>query len=595
MKLVAHLRSRRSGGAGAGCCGGGGVSCHAHALGGRLRMRRLVLVLLLLTLPTPAFGLTAFYLDPAVAAGGAGTQASPWKGITGNWPTVNAALATGDVTVYCSARQASSDTNSQWAEAVDLTPKANSSFRLTFDGRSFWHQSGSSWPAQTGNGRCQVQGFSAVGDSAKHSNVTIDGFFAVQAGGSLGWGGTVIICGDNWVVQNNDISFGGTGTTPGSPGILMMPSADAAHEGASPACPPSTNIQILNNKVHDTTAMNIYIGGGGCSQPFDVDAQRFDVANNHCQTSATNPTSLSHSNILIQGNNVYNCVSMGPGHGQAGDTACVGFKGALSGVTFRQNEVHNEAGGPVQNCLHSSGTTTANSGAGFTTAVQNHVFERNYFHDCPNNAANGYAAIELDNTWGTPNGVVFRNNIFARITAGTSPASCLRVEDAQSSGVQFYNNTVYSCNDVALLITRSGPNYNGAITYQNNAILNPGHPDTSLSGLVVADHNAYDGSWSGTCTSCVSGLTSADFVNVSGANFTPSATSKLREVGVNLNTLFTTDYNNNTRGPVWDIGAIQVTAAASPTSPQNLQLLFLEGTRYMAAAYECYLDQQSAQ
>jgi len=58
---------------------------------------------------------------------------------------------------------------------------------------------------------------------------------------------------------------------------------------------------------------------------------------------------------------------------------------------------------------------------------------------------------------------------------------------------------------------------------------------------------------------------------------------------VNSNTLFTNDYNDETRGAVWDSRAIQVTASASPSSSRTFNWRTTKGTvrdRYFASGSE---------
>src|SRR3989454_11202311 len=102
--------------------------------------RRLVFLLVLLATvwPRPAMALTEFYLDPDYTGTHSGTQSQPFSTLDASaWSTINTALATDNVTLYCSARNAGADTNQVWGVNVDVTRKtANPSFTLTFDGRS---------------------------------------------------------------------------------------------------------------------------------------------------------------------------------------------------------------------------------------------------------------------------------------------------------------------------------------------------------------------------------------------------------------------------------------------------------------------------
>jgi len=72
------------------------------------------------------------------------------------------------------------------------------------------------------------------------------------------------------------------------------------------------------------------------------------------------------------------------------------------------------------------------------------------------------------------------------------------------------------------------------------------------------DHNAYSNAWGGSCTSCVSGLTSGAFTNVGSHDFTLPANSALLDVGATIGS-FSNDFVNTTRpqGSAWDIGAYE--------------------------------------
>src|SRR5690349_20128548 len=103
-------------------------------------VRRLVVpVVFGLLVPVTASAATEFYLDPDVSSGAHdGSPANPWQSL--NWSQINSALASGDVTVYCSARAASSDTNQVWNATIGITSKTpNPVGTLTFDGHSKWN------------------------------------------------------------------------------------------------------------------------------------------------------------------------------------------------------------------------------------------------------------------------------------------------------------------------------------------------------------------------------------------------------------------------------------------------------------------------
>ena len=116
----------------------------------------------------------------------------------------------------------------------------------------------------------------------------------------------------------------------------------------------------------------------------------------------------------------------------------------------------------------------------------------------------------------------------------------------------------------------------GVVTVQNNAILNTnsGRAQTSMSGTIASDHNAFSGTWGGTCTACISGLTSAAFTNVGTQSFSLLLDSVLVDRGTTIAS-FSEDYLNTRRpqGSAWDVGAYELTTGAqTPSPPRNLRI-----------------------
>ena len=173
------------------------------------------LIAVVLIMPPCALG-AVFYLDPDVSGGTqVGTQANPFNTLDASaWMIINHALAIDDVTVYCSARNAGTDTNQLWNAQVDLTRKTpNPTGTLTFDGKSFWNSSDTTpnWSAYTGTSRCQMFGFVAESVAhTKYSKVTIDGFVVQNATSANQFGfGILLGAGTagshilNNIIQNN--------------------------------------------------------------------------------------------------------------------------------------------------------------------------------------------------------------------------------------------------------------------------------------------------------------------------------------------------------------------------------------------------------
>lgn len=496
--------------------------------GRRQRARRLIAALALLVgSAAPAFAVTDYYLDPDVATGThVGTQANPFQTQAQMWSVVNPALASGDVRVYCSARAASSDTNQAWAVDIDVTQKtANPIGTLTLDGRSQWNSNDATpnWSAYAGSSKCAVLTFNAQNAGhIQYNNFTIDGFVVAPTSNAIK---PIAQCGNNWLITNSDVSNASTGGISGFPNINIIPSADAIHEGSGSWCPASSNIRILNNHLHHSLGENIYVGGAGCTIT--------DAA-----LSSTNCNGFpSHSNILIEGNTFDNCGSQG----QQGD--CIDVKAAITYLTIRGNDISSNIAGSANNwrAIVMQGIQTDGTD-------QHIVVERNNFHDC---ISVDDGALAIVDSWGTPNGVEVRNNVFANTTGGFA----VKVYTTQAIGVRLFNNTMYNGDSHAI-----DANLGSTLLVENNAIFsnNAGAAQNAFAGTVTADHNAFSNTWGGTCTTCVSGLTAADFVSPSGGDFHLVSGSIAKDAGT-PQTSFSNDYAGGSRpfGAAWDIGAYE--------------------------------------
>src|SRR5262245_60607821 len=128
-------------------------------------MRNFIFILALAAAPVPTATMTEFYVDPDFAGPVQdGSAANPWTRLDGYptgavWTAINNALATGDVTVYFSARAAASETNQISYVAVDLARTNKSAFRLTVDGMSRYNTNDEnpSWLVYNGPCKCEVR------------------------------------------------------------------------------------------------------------------------------------------------------------------------------------------------------------------------------------------------------------------------------------------------------------------------------------------------------------------------------------------------------------------------------------------------------
>ena len=496
--------------------------------------RRLLLLLMVVSyggMASPVGAVTLYYLDPDWGGTQSGTQAQPFASFSaGNWTTINTALASGDVTVYLSARDAGSDVDDQLAAniSIDGNKTANPTGTLTLDGVSFYNTNDGtpSWAAYSGTSKARVLGvLSRNSAHTKYSKVTLNGLHILQTTVNK----AVSICGDTWIIQNSEIEH-----TAGSedPMILLVPTSDSAHEGSADYCVAMSGITIQNNVLHDSNGEMIYMGGVGCA------VNDADLVAPNCQGYP------AHSNINILNNTMFNCGSNG------GQGDCIDMKAGLSNVTIRGNDISATSGTDTR-AIVSQGTITAGS------PNQQVIIERNYIHDT-GTLEDGMIAFA--SSWGTPNGITIRNNILD--TGGNAGDSGVLIYDSQAAnGVFIYSNTIYNLAGLCIRVDA------GTTTIRNNACLsnNGGGAQTSLSGTITQSNNAYGGSWGGTCTNCVSGLTSGAFTNVAGGDFTLTSGSALKNVGFTVAS-FSDDYLGTTRpqGASWDIGAYEY-AVASPS------------------------------
>ncbi len=332
-----------------------------------------------------------FYVDSDVLGGAHdGKPASPACSVYQIAPSIVATANAGqDAVVHFSAREAASDVDDVYtgnsssacnggggsANRIDmLILRKTGTGRIVFDGH-FWNTSDAvpNWLPYTGNSKPVIYSiFAQNGSHLKINDVTVDGI-RIIAQSEKG----ISICGDNWIVRNNDIAAV-QGSTNG-PLLLIVPTADGAHEGSSEWCPPSSNILIENNSIHDSLSELIYVGGAGCTNADPLGA-------------APNCGGFpGHSNITIRNNKLTN----GGIWGGEGDG--IDLKAGIVNVTITGNEISKMGGGAR------AIVTQGQNAAGIK---QNYRIENNNIHDNPT----GDGAVVLANSWGTPNGMVIQGN-----------------------------------------------------------------------------------------------------------------------------------------------------------------------------------------
>jgi hypothetical protein len=377
---------------------------------------------------------TAFYVDPTYnGLLTDGSASRPWRSLdllvgSVQWALINLALASNNVVVYFSARQAGSDTPEAIDGEVNIWRADKSSNRLTLDGMSKYNANDSSgnWLPNTGSSRFKFALSSrrsvAIGVQSNNlafpmDNTTIRGFEIT------GPGGRVLIAGNDVTVEHiysHDISEMG-------PTVFLH---NAVNADCTPAFGNLTGITFRNNTIVNGMGEAFYVGGnyqdpvsGGCP-----------------------PWGNSHSDILLEGNVIVN-----PGlNGEQGDA--IDLKAGLKNVTVRKNTIMGVPHGIGAYAIVSQGTFDYQSvSAGYLieqntildgqatlfiyqngTIIRNNVFrngliyfsgnerDKNYNITVESNTLYGQSSMYPNNgglAFGGVEGAVVKNNLIAGITS----------------------------------------------------------------------------------------------------------------------------------------------------------------------------------
>lgn len=488
-------------------------------------MKSLVLFVLFVIAGSAVAADSTYYVDGDWTGAESGTQSEPWQTI--NWSTVNTSLASGNVTIYLSAREAGSDTDDSYdngdadPDVIDFDNRTDTSAnRLTVSGNEKWNSNDStpSWSDYTGNSKCRVQKLDAQnGTLTRRSNITMRGMHVIQDAADK----CVTINGNNVILENCDIEH--TDSATDGPCVQINPTADGSHEGSSEPAPRLTNIVIRANSIHDTHGEAIYIGGGGSPPLTDAGAGY-----------------PSHSQIYVTNNFIYRA---GRYDGQ-GDG--IDFKGGLTDLYISYNVISNIGltGNPVRGIV----------GQGQTNgATANIVIERNRLVDI-DSIEDG--AIVIADSWGVADGVTIRNNIIDTCSTGVG----ILLYDTQDEAA-IYNNIIYNCSAHAMDF-RSG----AIVNVRNNIVAdnNSGGAQVTVAATVNAwDYNA----WTDTLGYGTPGANSinlgananAVFVNEANGDFRHEFDSPCLNTGVSIGS-FSDDFNGTVTRPLgtaWDIGAYE--------------------------------------
>src|SRR2546422_6862653 len=182
----------------------------------------------------------------------------------------------------------------------------------------------------------------------------------------------------------------------------------------------------------------------------------------------------SHTNVLIQNNNIYN----GGVYGAQGDG--IDVKAGLSNLRIRNNTIYN-----LNDPSNSDIRAIVISGARTIDPDQNIIVESNFIY----NVRAEDAAIALADGWGTPKGIEVRNNVIANLQRGQG------IKVYRGTNHKLYNNTIYKATDEGILVVT------GSVTVSNNLLVgnNGGSDQASFSGTVTSTNNGYSNTFGGSC------------------------------------------------------------------------------------------------
>ena len=515
---------------------------------------------------------TSFYVDPSFAGGGNnGSAANPDTSI--NWSRYNAALASGDVTVYLSASQSQStqinlgsrtDTSTHvitfngtekvnandginnkvtnWVAGVTLTPCVG--FECAKNGAWIGHQytvtaSGSALTSNNNVNNCQ-------------GYYDIRGIKFVSVGQLA-----VLTYTHDLTVEYNDFS-----DSAGSigPGIYIGPGQHGPCNASTSNVGGPDNVTYQYNYTHKTYGECLYIGAE-TSDPPGYGSSEYSA---NGMTCTSNCNTGAHYRILYNTNE--DCAYYG-GQGDGTD-----IKDGHADLWF------------IGNTNRPSMDSPAGQGGAMGMVTEGTaIIDGNYFEDVGKDLCNG---IRLADSWynfaGRQDHLIIRNNIVNGFTSGACNNYGIYLTAPDLSGslaywttpISVYNNTIYSTKNSCISISSSALD-SGAVANAENNICDA--TSGGISGASLHDYNDYFNAGVSCPVSgephslCVDPLFTSIASPYSANNFILQSGSPVASAGFDLASSFTDDYLKATRTTPWDIGAWALTSSASaPTPPTGL-------------------------
>jgi len=418
-----------------------------------------------------------FYVDPDFS-GGDGSASSPWSTLgSTQWTVINNALALGDVTVYVSAREASSDTPEQMANGITVQRTDTTTNRLTIDGMSKYNTNDQNpnWAIYNGNHVCKLtdNGGHAIGwNHVKLDYITLRGFEVSGRQGRVTFGGDHLVI--EHIHSHDIIDIG--------PSFHLFYAFDTSCNDGPGVF---TDIIIRNNTIERSRGEAIYLGG----------TQNW---NNGC-------TQDSHTNIKIYGNTIIDAGTDG-GEGDAIDV-----KDGLKNVEIFDNTIIT----PRQSGIHIYGVY---SGDANIQVHDNHITGA---------YGRGIMITSGSSVGRYSRGIQVFNNI---VQDCQSIGISLTGDDQYIEDIQIEHNTVYG--------NENGINIGGSnnIQLRNNLVFGNSVDQLSSWGSnnINSDYNAYQtGDTWGFGSEGGNTVHAASLVVNPGNDFTPIEDSVLCDNGQN--------------------------------------------------------------
>jgi len=518
---------------------------------------------------------TTFYIDPSFSgAGRNGSAAAPWQSMndSGASSAINSALASNNVTVYFSASQTQSSTLSlsrtdgsthvltlngtemvnandgvnnavtSWKPGVTLTPCVG--YRCAANGAWIGHQ-------YTVSAGIAISGPNSVNNCIGYFDVR---GFKFVSGGQIA---VLTYIHDLTFEYNEDTVNNGTI----GPGVYIGAGQHGPCNASTSTAGGPDNVVMQYNWTHKTYGECIYDGASTSDPPGGPGNSEY-TANG--MTCGTNCNTGAHHRILYNTNE--DCAYWG-GQGDGTD-----IKDGHADLWFRGNTNRPSVDSPA-----------GQGGAMGMVTEASAIIDGNYFEDPGSKLCNG---IRVADSWynfaGRQDQLIIRNNIVNGFKSGacnnygiylTSP------DYAQSlaywtTPISIYNNTVYNTGNSCISLSSSSLDGSAVANVENNIC---DGTSGGVSGASTHDYNDYFNA-KVTCpvsgeshSLCVDPLFMSTASPYSASSFMLQSASPVASVGIDLASIFTDDYLNDTRATPWDFGAFGSGASATaPAAPTGL-------------------------